>query len=124
MRGSTLVQVVTLWYRAPEILLGQSVYAPPVDMWSVGAMFIELVNKKPIWRGDSEIDEIYRIFRTLGTPDEATWPGVTTLRDFSPAFPRWPAKALSTVVPSLDPMGLDLLQVRGCLVSTRAALCP
>ena len=105
-------QVVTLWYRAPEILLGQSVYAPPVDMWSVGAMFVELVNKKPLWRGDSEIDEIFRIFRTLGTPDESVWPGVTTLRDFSASFPKWPAKQLSSVVPTLDPLGLDLLQVR------------
>jgi serine/threonine protein kinase len=57
------MQVVTLWYRAPEILLGQSVYAPPVDMWSVGTIFAEMVNKKPLWRGDSEIDQIFKIFR-------------------------------------------------------------
>jgi serine/threonine protein kinase len=55
--------VVTLWYRAPEILLGQAVYAPPVDIWSVGAMFVELITKKALWRGDSEIDELYKIFR-------------------------------------------------------------
>ncbi len=55
--------MVTLWYRAPEILLGQAVYAPPVDIWSVGAMFVELITKKALWRGDSEIDELYKIFR-------------------------------------------------------------
>ena len=59
----TLHQVVTLWYRAPEILLGEAVYEPSVDMWSVGAMFAEMVNKKALWRGDSEIDELFKIFR-------------------------------------------------------------
>ena len=58
-----ILQVVTLWYRAPEILLGESVYVPSVDMWSVGAIFAEIVNKKALWRGDSEIDELFKIFR-------------------------------------------------------------
>lgn len=56
-------EVVTLWYRAPEILLGQRTYAPAVDMWSIGCIFAELVNRKPLWPGDSEIDELFRIFR-------------------------------------------------------------
>jgi serine/threonine protein kinase len=56
-------QVVTLWYRAPEILLGQRTYAPAVDMWSIGTIFVEMVNRRALWQGDSEIDEIYRIFR-------------------------------------------------------------
>lgn len=58
-------QVVTLWYRAPEILLGQKVYSPPVDIWSVGAIFIEMVNRKAIWRGDSEIDQLFKVFRCV-----------------------------------------------------------
>jgi serine/threonine protein kinase len=56
-------QIVTLWYRAPEVLLGQKVYFPSVDMWAVGAIFIEMVNKRAPWRGDSEIDQLYKIFR-------------------------------------------------------------
>lgn len=52
-------EVVTLWYRAPEILLGQKAYAPGVDMWSVGTIFAEMVTKRPLWPGDSEIDELY-----------------------------------------------------------------
>ena len=59
-------EVVTLWYRAPEILLGQRAYAPAVDMWSIGCIFAELVNRKPLWPGDSEIDELFRIFRCVG----------------------------------------------------------
>ena len=67
-------EIVTLWYRAPEILLGARQYAPPVDIWSIGAIFAEMVNRRALWPGDSEIDELFRIFRTLGTPDEKSWP--------------------------------------------------
>lgn len=56
-------EVVTLWYRAPEILLGGKVYSTPVDMWSIGVIFAEMVNKRPLFPGDSEIDELFRIFR-------------------------------------------------------------
>lgn len=56
-------EVVTLWYRAPEILLGQEIYSPPVDIWSVGVIFAEMLVKKPLFPGDSEIDQLYRIFR-------------------------------------------------------------
>ena len=65
-------EVVTLWYRAPEILLGQRQYACPVDIWSIGAIFAEMANRRPLWPGDSEIDELYKIFRTLGTPTESS----------------------------------------------------
>ncbi|CAM6094134.1 unnamed protein product [Calypogeia fissa] len=102
-------EVVTLWYRAPEILLGSRHYSTPVDVWSVGCIFAEMVNQRPLFPGDSEIDELFKIFRTLGTPNEETWPGVTSLPDFKSAFPKWPAKNLSTVVPGLEPAGIDLL---------------
>lgn len=54
---------MTLWYRAPEILLGCREYATPVDMWSVGCIFSELVTRRPLFPGDSEIDQLFRIFR-------------------------------------------------------------
>jgi len=57
------VQVVTLWYRAPEVLLGSQRYSCPVDIWSVGCIMAELITKKPLFQGDSEIDQIFRIFR-------------------------------------------------------------
>ena len=57
------VQVVTLWYRPPEILLGCKTYALPVDMWAVGAILAEMATKRPLFPGDSEVDEIFRIFR-------------------------------------------------------------
>lgn len=105
-------EVITLWYRAPEILLGQKAYSPAVDMWSIGTIFAEMVNRRPLWPGDSEIDELFRIFRTLGTPDETVWSGVSSLPDYMPSFPRWPAKAMERVCPTLDKNGIDLLSVR------------
>ncbi|KAG6623187.1 CMGC/CDK/CDC2 protein kinase [Phytophthora cinnamomi] len=103
-------EVVTLWYRAPEILLGQEVYSPPVDIWSVGVIFAEMVSKKALFPGDSEIDQLYRIFRTFGTPNETLWPGVTKLRDYAPTFPKWKPKDLRELFPHLEESGLNLLE--------------
>ncbi|KAI8619486.1 kinase-like domain-containing protein [Chytriomyces sp. MP71] len=102
-------EVVTLWYRSPEILLGSRHYSTAVDMWSIGCIFAELSLKHPLFPGDSEIDEIFRIFRVLGTPNEDMWPGISALPDYKPSFPQWNEKPLSEVVPGLDTDGLDLL---------------
>ncbi|KAJ3027188.1 UNVERIFIED_CONTAM: Cyclin-dependent kinase catalytic subunit [Siphonaria sp. JEL0065] len=103
-------EVVTLWYRSPEILLGSRHYSTAVDMWSIGCIFAELALKHPLFPGDSEIDEIFRIFRVLGTPNEDVWPGVSQLPDYKESFPQWSAQPLKKVVPSLCADGLDLLQ--------------
>lgn len=105
----TDIQVVTLWYRAPEILLGGRQYSTGVDMWSVGCIFAEMVTRKPLFPGDSEIDEIFKIFRILGTPTESEWPGVTSFPDFKASFPKWSRQDIATVVTNLDDEGLDLL---------------
>lgn len=103
-------EVVTLWYRAPEILLGCKAYALPIDMWSVGTILAEMSTKRPLFPGDSEIDEIFKIFRALGTPNEEVWPGVTSLQDWNSEFPYWPAVPLSRFCPNLSADGLDLLE--------------
>ncbi|PFX20624.1 cyclin-dependent kinase 1-like [Stylophora pistillata] len=103
-------EVVTLWYRAPEVLLGGQRYACPIDIWSVGCIFAEMVTKKPLFHGDSEIDQLFRIFRILGTPTEQNWPGVSQLPDYKQNFPRWSGEGLRKVVPQLDNNGLDLLE--------------
>lgn len=69
------------------------------------------VTCKALFPGDSEIDQLFRIFRTLGTPSEATWPGVSQLPDYKDSFPQWARKGLEDVVPNLEPEGKDLLQV-------------
>ncbi|KAF1980737.1 Pkinase-domain-containing protein [Aulographum hederae CBS 113979] len=102
-------EVVTLWYRSPEILLGGRQYSTGVDMWSAGCIFAEMCTRKPLFPGDSEIDEIFKIFRILGTPSEEEWPGVTSFPDFKSSFPKWNRGDLSTLVPTLNDEGLDLL---------------
>ncbi|XP_030472396.1 cell division control protein 2 homolog [Syzygium oleosum] len=108
-------EVVTLWYRAPEILLGSRHYSTPVDVWSVGCIFAEMVNRRPLFPGDSEIDELFKIFRIMGTPNEDSWPGVTSLPDFKSTFPKWAPQDLKTVTPNLDPAGVDLLSKMLCM---------
>ena len=101
-------EIVTLWYRAPEVLLGGSHYSTPVDMWSVGCMFAEMARKQPLFPGDSELQQLLHIFKLLGTPSEQTWPGVSNLRDWH-EFPQWKPQDLSKVIPQLDEHGIDLL---------------
>ncbi|KAJ5117408.1 hypothetical protein N7448_011040 [Penicillium atrosanguineum] len=102
-------EVVTLWYRSPEILLGGRQYSTGVDMWSVGAIFAEMYTRKPLFPGDSEIDQIFKIFRVLGTPDEELWPGVTSFPDYKVTFPKW-KRPDASIVPGMEPVGLELLE--------------
>jgi serine/threonine protein kinase len=103
-------EVVTLWYRAPEILLGCKTYGLPVDMWSVGTILAEMVTKRPLFPGNSEIDELFKIFKILGTPNEESWPGVTSLQDWNDEFPVWPRLDLAKFYPRLCEDGIDLLE--------------
>ncbi|GAB0099953.1 Cyclin-dependent kinase 1 [Sergentomyia squamirostris] len=103
-------EIVTLWYRAPEILLGSKRYSCPVDIWSVGCIFAEMATRKPLFQGDSEIDQLFRMFRVLQTPTEEIWPGVTTLPDYKATFPCWTVNHLTKQVKYLNDSGLDLLQ--------------
>ncbi|KAI0593552.1 kinase-like domain-containing protein [Biscogniauxia sp. FL1348] len=102
-------EVVTLWYRAPEILLGGRQYSTGVDMWSVGCIFAEMCTRKPLFPGDSEIDQIFKTFRLLGTPTEEIWPGVTSYPDFKASFPKWTRDPSKPLCINLDENGLDLL---------------
>lgn len=56
-----------------------------------------------------EIDELFKIFRVLGTPTEATWPGISQLPDYKDIFPHWPRRNLAELVPTLEPAGVDVL---------------
>ncbi|CAD8107097.1 unnamed protein product [Paramecium sonneborni] len=103
-------EVVTLWYRAPEVLLGAVEYSTPVDIWSVGCIFYELITKKALFTGDSEIDQLFRIFRILGTPNENTWPGVTNLKDYKTTFPNWSPQGFKQLLNrDVDQLAIDLL---------------
>lgn len=103
-------EVVTLWYRPPEILLGSQTYAPPVDVWAIGTIFVEMATKRPLFPGDSEIDQLFKIFRQLGTPNESNWKGCTALQDWNSSFPTWPTLSTNKMAPNMDETGLDLLE--------------
>ncbi|KAJ7032807.1 kinase-like domain-containing protein [Mycena alexandri] len=113
-------EVVTLWYRAPEVLLGARHYSTALDMWSVGCIFAEMAMRgTPLFPGDSEIDQIFKIFRIMGTPNELSWPGIEALPDYKPTFPQWSAQDLARVVSALDEDGLDMLQATLMYDSTK-----
>jgi len=71
--------VVTLWYRAPELLLGTRDYGAAVDMWSIGCIFAELITNEPQFQGKNEVDQLTKIFSLCGIPTESTWPGYKRL---------------------------------------------
>ncbi|PHH77197.1 hypothetical protein CDD80_813 [Ophiocordyceps camponoti-rufipedis] len=75
--------VVTLWYRAPELLLGARSYGPAVDMWSVGCIFAELVDREPLLQGTNEMDQTAKIFLLCGLPDKHKWPSFRSLPNAS-----------------------------------------
>ncbi|KAI5609665.1 cyclin-dependent kinase 10 [Silurus asotus] len=72
-------KVVTLWYRAPELLLGTKTQTTALDMWAVGCILAELLAHKPLLPGSSEIQQLDLIVQLLGTPNENIWPGFSRL---------------------------------------------
>nr|QBK88108.1 MAG: cyclin-dependent protein kinase [Marseillevirus LCMAC202] len=80
-------EVVTLWWRAPELLLGKTKYSYSVDIWSVGVIMLTLLLRKNPLEGSSEKDQLYKIFQLLGTPTEEDWPGVTSLHNWETDYP-------------------------------------
>lgn len=101
-------EVVTLWYRAPELLLGSDMYGPAIDIWSLGSIFYEMLTKKVLFPGDSEIDQLFKIFRVLGTPNESQWNGISKLPHYKTIFPSWQTRDLKQLLNKNDEAG-DLL---------------
>ncbi|KAK7056289.1 hypothetical protein VNI00_002842 [Paramarasmius palmivorus] len=100
-------QVITRWYRPPELLFGSRYYSSAVDIWSVGCIFAELMLRTPYLAGESDMDQLKTIFRALGTPTEQEWPGYTKLPDYVPVgqFPKTPLRDLFTAA-SADAINL------------------
>lgn len=102
--------VVTLWYRAPELLLSSRIYDSAIDMWSIGCIFAELLSHRPFLRGKSELDQLYLIYKHVGVPSDETWLDYKFLPLAKPAqLPSKPAIPLKDQFPSATPMALDLL---------------
>lgn len=81
-----------------------------VDVWSIGCIFAEMHKREPFLMGDSEIDQVHKIFRAIGTPEEKTWPGVSKLKEWRNNFPSWKPKNMEDLVPHMEPEGVNLLR--------------
>ncbi|CAI9103878.1 OLC1v1002460C1 [Oldenlandia corymbosa var. corymbosa] len=103
-----LLDLKTLWYTAPEVLLGYPRDTTAMDMWSVACIFAELVRKEVLFKGKTKHSQLNEIFRILGTPNEDVWPGVSSLPDWQ-EFPRFKLQSLKSAVPNLGQDGLHLL---------------
>jgi len=66
--------VATLWYRAPELLLGAEQYSASIDIWAAGCLYAELIRRQPLFPGKSELDQLDTIFRNIGSPTDESWP--------------------------------------------------
>ena len=102
-------QVVTRWYRAPELLFGAKFYGTAVDVWSIGAIMAELLLRVPLLPGETDIEQLCRTFTMRGTPTEETWPGVSSLPDYIP-FQEQPGKPLGEIFSAASADTLDLLE--------------
>ncbi|CAM9016005.1 unnamed protein product [Wickerhamomyces anomalus] len=102
-------EVVTLWYRAPDVLMGSRNYSTSIDMWSAGCILAEMFIGRPLFPGGSNEDQLTKIFRLMGTPNERTWPGVSQLPNYRPNFNMFIPQDLRTIIPNIDPLALNLL---------------
>ncbi|KAI8980431.1 protein serine/threonine kinase [Pilobolus umbonatus] len=103
-------EVVTLWYRAPDVLMGSRQYSTSIDLWSAGCIFAEMASGRPLFPGNSISDQLQKIFKVLGTPTEEIWPKVSLLPEYKRDFEVFPSTALETLLPKLDSWGIDLLK--------------
>jgi serine/threonine protein kinase len=109
-------RVVTLWYRPPEILLGDERYSTSIDIWAVGCIFGELLLKEPLMPGKSDMHQLQLIFDLIGYPSDKIWPDFYQLPLASKI--KIPMESYSNIQPKFkdicDPVGLDLLEKMLC----------
>lgn len=107
-------QVITRWYRPPELFFRARYYSGAVDVWSMGTVFAELVLRTPFMAGDSDIHQLKLISQAIGTPTEANWPGVSKLEGYIPyakdeIVPLQGRQFYMNTFGSAGPIGVDLL---------------
>jgi len=103
-------EVVTLWYRPPDVLLGSQNYTTSIDMWSIGCVFAEMATGKPLFTGRSSEDQLIKIFKIMGTPSLDEYPEFQELSEWRDDFPKYKSKDIKNIVPGLQEPGVDLLK--------------
>lgn len=102
-------EVVTLWYRAPDVLLGSRTYNTSIDIWSAGCIMAEMFTGRPLFPGTTNEDQLLKIFRLMGTPSERSWPGISAFPEYKPTWPVYATQELRAILPQVDSLGLQLL---------------
>jgi serine/threonine protein kinase len=102
-------EVVTLWYRAPDVLLGSRTYNTSIDIWSAGCIMAEMYTGRPLFPGTTNEDELMKIFRFMGTPSERSWPGISNFPEYKTTWPVFATQDLRNVLPQVDALGLQLI---------------
>ncbi|KAI4267583.1 MAG: hypothetical protein LQ337_008275 [Flavoplaca oasis] len=102
-------EVVTLWYRAPDVLLGSRTYNTSIDIWSAGCIMAEMYTGRPLFPGTTNEDQLQKIFRLMGTPSERSWPGITSFPEYKPGWHVYATQDLRMILPTVEPAALDLL---------------
>ncbi|KAJ8374931.1 hypothetical protein SKAU_G00055110 [Synaphobranchus kaupii] len=103
--------VSTRWYRAPEVLLRSSAYSSPIDIWAVGCIMAELYSLRPLFPGNSEVDEIFKICQVLGTVKKTDWPeGYQLASAMSFRFPQCVPTNLKTLIPNVSDEAMTLMR--------------
>ncbi|RIA96589.1 kinase-like domain-containing protein [Glomus cerebriforme] len=102
-------EVVTLWYRSPDVLLGSRSYSTSIDIWSAGCIMAEMYTGRPLFPGTTNEDQLLKVFRIMGTPNEQTWQGVSQYPEYHKPYPQYPQQDMSVYLPMIDRHGLDLL---------------
>ena len=102
-------EVVTLWYRAPDVLLGSRTYNTSIDVWSAGCIMAEMYTGRPLFPGTTNEDQLQKIFRLMGTPSERSWPGISQLPEYKPNFHVYATQDLRLIFPHMEREALDLL---------------
>ncbi|XP_022622053.1 serine/threonine-protein kinase MAK isoform X5 [Seriola dumerili] len=103
--------VSTRWYRAPEVLLRSSTYSSPIDLWAVGCIMAELYTLRPLFPGNSEVDEIFKICQVLGTVKKMDWPeGYQLASAMNFRFPQCVPTHLKTLIPNASNEAIALMK--------------
>ncbi|CAI2372423.1 unnamed protein product [Moneuplotes crassus] len=105
------LEIGTRWYKAPEVLLGAKDYDKSIDIWAIGCIFGELLGNKTLFKGCNDIEQIVMVIKTIGTPNDTTWPNFKNLPDFPKLiFPKSEGTSMKDIFPKYEGVITDFLQ--------------
>lgn len=117
-----------LWYRAPELLFRKNIYSTEIDIWSVGCLLAEISTGEPIFNGETEVEQLFKIFKLFGTPEDEVLKLMKNEGEASIHLPKWQSvditkincekdsedfkKLLSTYLPTRETSLIYLLEMK------------